>query len=100
WVSAGKVRNSVWRKRVWRTAGMARHRRMRYWMPACTLPPCTNRLHSVNVAVASWICSAVGDMKTCFLVHEGTWHKGGGAHAPRERPLAPGVLRRASPAEA
>jgi len=37
WVSVGKIRSSAWRKRVWRSSGMARHRRMRYWMPACTL---------------------------------------------------------------
>ena len=42
-------------------------------------------VRSVNVPVASWMCSAVGDIKTCFLVREGTWKKGEGAHAPRER---------------
>jgi len=50
--------------------------------------------------VESWMCSAVGDMKTYSLVREGTWQRGGEAHAPREGPLAPGMLRRASPVEA
>jgi hypothetical protein len=27
--------------------------------------------------------SAVGDMTTCFLVRQGTWESGGGAHTPR-----------------
>ena len=42
-VSTGKVRNSSWRKRVCSSAGMARHRRMRYWIPACFRPLCTKR---------------------------------------------------------
>ena len=42
------------------------------------------------------MCSAVGDMKTCFLVREGTWNKGEGRTRARGT-LAPGVLRRASP---
>jgi hypothetical protein len=63
WASAGKGRKSSWRKRAWRAAGMPRHRRMRHWMPACVLPLCTKRVHSSNVVVASWICSAVGDMQ-------------------------------------
>jgi hypothetical protein len=62
WVAAGKVRISAWRKRVWRTFGMSRHRRRRYWTPVCVRPLCTNRVHSANVCVESWICSAVGDI--------------------------------------